>query len=207
MRRTVYLLGLTVVGLVILTAPASANTLCVAGNLSGVVGTTCTIGDLQFSFGSYQSYVEIQSLDGSTITHLPGLAADSITFTPDTTPSNPGFALSANFTASSSFPYLPSPSTVLDVSLDFTAQIPARRAVVLNTTEVSGADFTPLNCNGSGEAFATSYLFTTGSLGGVYDNCGKLSPHSASTWELLVEDSSISGIFGVAVVAEGTETV
>jgi len=50
MRRILSFFGLTLMGLAFSTAPASADTVCVAGNVSTIAGTTCDIGSLQFSF-------------------------------------------------------------------------------------------------------------------------------------------------------------
>lgn len=56
MQRILYLLGLALVGLVFLTPPASAGTICVAGNFSAIAGTTCDIGELAFTFTGTLSY-------------------------------------------------------------------------------------------------------------------------------------------------------
>jgi hypothetical protein len=50
MRRVLSLLGLTVMGLAFLAAPASADTACAAGNFSTIAWTTCDIGSLQFTW-------------------------------------------------------------------------------------------------------------------------------------------------------------
>jgi hypothetical protein len=59
MRRVLCLFGLTLVGLALLAAPASADTACIAGNFSTIAGTTCDVGSLQFSFGSIGGENEI----------------------------------------------------------------------------------------------------------------------------------------------------
>jgi hypothetical protein len=70
---------------------ARANS-CLAGSLASLEGTTCTIGDVQFSFGT------------ATITNVnngaPALSLASISFTPNgSNPLHPGFVLMGNIEA------------------------------------------------------------------------------------------------------------
>src|SRR5262245_25374127 len=51
MRRTICFLVLTLAE-VFSASPASADTACVAGNLSSIMGTSCNIGPVQFTFTS-----------------------------------------------------------------------------------------------------------------------------------------------------------
>jgi hypothetical protein len=67
-----------------LSAPALAETLCSAGNLSGLMGTTCDIGDLQFTFTSFMSM--------DTATGTPW-SPSNFTFTPVSTSLTNGFTL------------------------------------------------------------------------------------------------------------------
>lgn len=77
MRRMLCVVGYVLVGIVFLAAPASADTVCVAGNFSSVIGTTCNVGSLTFTFNGFYSF-------GG------GWTASALNFTPATN----GFTLS-----------------------------------------------------------------------------------------------------------------
>jgi hypothetical protein len=81
MRRVLCLLGCALVGLMLLSSPASANSVCTAGNFSSIDGTTCDIGTLQFTFTGTSSFgggwtasdlFFTPTADGFTFTFLGG---------------------------------------------------------------------------------------------------------------------------------------
>ncbi len=88
--------GLMLVGcLIALPGMASAGS-CVSETVQALLGSSCNIGDLQFTFGS--TYL----LNSSDSTNSGEYAASAVTFTPGTG----GFTLSGSFsTSSSSFAY------------------------------------------------------------------------------------------------------
>ena len=91
-RRFVHLsFGLSFLS-TILALPAFADSACVSGNLSPIIGTTCDIGSLQFTFGwSAENYV--YNFDpGYVQTPGPAAAASDFTFTVGTS----GFTVSGD---------------------------------------------------------------------------------------------------------------
>jgi PEP-CTERM motif len=71
MKATRKVLGATALSLILsalLAAPAMGDTACVAGNLSGLIGTTCDIGTLQFTFNSVTTYGNSYSAGNFTLT-------------------------------------------------------------------------------------------------------------------------------------------
>jgi hypothetical protein len=81
MRRVLYLIGCVLVSLIFWAGPASANSVCMAGNFSSIDGTTCDIGTLQFTFTGTQSFgggwnasnlFFTPTADGFTLTFLGG---------------------------------------------------------------------------------------------------------------------------------------
>jgi hypothetical protein len=56
MGRLRYALALVPVWLIFLTAPLYADSACVGGNFSSLVGTTCSVGSLTFIFNGTSSY-------------------------------------------------------------------------------------------------------------------------------------------------------
>ena len=77
---------LTIV-LVLSSVPASAAS-CAAGSLANILGSTCSIGDYTFVFGSGFSQAN-------------SVSASDIMFTPNPTPDDPGFTWSGNFALTS----------------------------------------------------------------------------------------------------------
>jgi hypothetical protein len=115
--------------------PARADA-CGVVTVDALVGSNCTIENLQFNFSSYSSY------GAGTGTAIP---ANSITFTPDPTPSHPGFTLSGDFTAvSSGSDYQ---ASVAD--LYYTVQVLGGGSVVGTSARVVGD--VPLSQGGSGD--------------------------------------------------------
>jgi len=82
MRRILSLFGLTLMGLAFSTAPASADTACIAGNFSTIAGTTCDIGSLQFSFGSISGENSIYDTHTSSYTYYSTWGNSDFDFTP-----------------------------------------------------------------------------------------------------------------------------
>jgi hypothetical protein len=77
MRRVLHLLGFVLVSLIFVAGPASANSVCMAGNFSSIDGTTCDIGTLQFTFTGTQSFGG--GWNASNLFFTP--TADGFTFT------------------------------------------------------------------------------------------------------------------------------
>jgi hypothetical protein len=67
---------------------------CVAGPMSGLLGTSCSIGDLNFIFGSMASDTHSNGVSNPT-------TPDEVWFAPDLAPLNPGFILSGPFSLTS----------------------------------------------------------------------------------------------------------
>ena len=90
-------LSLLAVGVIISAEPATAGTICSSGTMTGLIGHTCTIGDMDFIFQSFHSdsRSEFPNVDRPT-------TSDEVTFTPDPTALNTGFTLSGSFTAQAS---------------------------------------------------------------------------------------------------------
>jgi hypothetical protein len=114
---------------------ARANS-CLSGSLASLEGTTCTIGDVQFSFGI------------ATITNVNNgatpLSLASITFTPNSgNPFHPGFSLMGNIEAFSANSMLGGASVDLFFPMTITP---------LNSTTVTGFDGTLTSYNLMGGA-------------------------------------------------------
>jgi hypothetical protein len=71
-------------------APAARAGSCASGNLSGLIGETCDVGSLQFTFD--ELYSDNFAYDGSTYTYGTSWTANNFTFTPVSN----GFSLSFN---------------------------------------------------------------------------------------------------------------
>ena len=67
---------------------------CVAGTVADLLGTTCTIGDLAFTFNSASSDSRWDGVDHPT-------GADEVWLVPDPSPLNPGFTWSGSFVLNS----------------------------------------------------------------------------------------------------------
>jgi hypothetical protein len=109
---------------------AQANS-CLSGSLASLEGTTCTIGDVQFSFGT------------ATITNVnngaPLLSLASIFFTPNSSnPFHPGFSLMGNIEAFSANSMLGGAKVDLFFPMTITP---------LNSTTVIGFDGTLTSYN------------------------------------------------------------
>lgn len=72
-----------------------AAPLCSTQSLSPVLGTSCQIDDLVFSFTSYQTITLADTTTGQD--QGPGFPANTVTFVPD--PAKGGFDLTGNFTS------------------------------------------------------------------------------------------------------------
>jgi hypothetical protein len=133
MRRTAVLAIGAILFLFCGVRSARANS-CLSGTLASLEGTTCTIGDLQFSFGT------------ATITNVnngaTALTLASITFTPNgINPFHPGFSLMGNIEAFSANSLLGGASVDLFFPMTITP---------LNSTAVTGFDGTLANFNLTG---------------------------------------------------------
>lgn len=136
LRVVIVTLGL----LLVAPRPARADA-CGVVTVDALVGSSCTIGNLQFNFSSYSSYGVGSGTD---------ILANWITFTPDPTPSHPGFTLSGDFTASSSG----SGYQGSIAHLYYTLQVLGGGSVVGTSSGVVGD--LPLDQGGLGEIFAGS---------------------------------------------------
>ena len=105
--------------LLLLSATAFGGTLCVNGPLSGLLGTTCDIGSVEFTFSTYQFFSSNDSnqLDASQINVAFGAP----------TPSTAGFSLTGNFSLSR-----------FDPSLDYSSA----QVLVGYTSAAIGSNFT-----------------------------------------------------------------
>jgi PEP-CTERM motif len=92
MKSTRKVLGATALSLIlsaILAAPALGDSACVPGNLSGLIGTTCDIGTLQFTFTGFASANFVNNYNGG-ISYFTQWTPSDFTLTPVAN----GFALS-----------------------------------------------------------------------------------------------------------------
>src|SRR5215831_8969463 len=87
-RVTAALLGLTL-AVVFSASPASADTACTAGNLSSIMGTSCTIGPVEFTFTSLYAVYNVTN-------NATGQVSDNVNFAPSDfylAPTTDGFTL------------------------------------------------------------------------------------------------------------------
>src|SRR5688572_15048577 len=96
MRFTIKILS-TLVAILLITVPAHADQ-CVAGPMSGMAGTTCTIGDMDFIFGATTFLIRTNGV-------IQEQSIGYVWFSPDATPLNPGFSLFGNFSIVSNTGY------------------------------------------------------------------------------------------------------
>jgi MYXO-CTERM domain-containing protein len=102
MRRGAFILMSAALFLCVLGwAPTAGATSCSAGPLSGVIGTTCTIGDLQITFEDFFSDGLNSDAGSSTNTLLAGLPITDFTFTPTSDGFSIGFTGTSPVTVNS----------------------------------------------------------------------------------------------------------
>jgi hypothetical protein len=123
-RKALFAAGLVAV-LSFLASPASADTLCVSGNFSALIGTTCSIGNLTFTFtqdyGANWSYTTDPVSGAVTTTNYAPPTANDFTFT----------VLSDGFE-------LTGPSTPISITAPLTGAAAIAYGVFYTVTDVGG---------------------------------------------------------------------
>lgn len=128
--------------------PAFADSACVGGNLSGVIGTTCDIGSIQFTFDYFSgANYAYNNTTGSYVYSAPWSSSD-FTFTPV----DSGFTLSFDGGAQSIT--APTNGYAYDYTfLQYTVTAPG----VITAENVSGGT---LSASGSSQSYADYYGYT-----------------------------------------------
>ncbi len=187
---------------------------CATQTVTGILGTTCSIGDktFQFGFNTFDSEVVTGNPHPGTISSTP-LSTDNLIFTPDASnPNSPGFVISGarGFTFSGGGG---DPGTVMDFRLDYTVGItnPSSGAVIIGTT-VTIADAQASETDPSNDeigATVTQFLKFPGPcyaapsagigfLNGVKSDSGSKNTDDTSCAPVLLADASAQ--FGVGGV-------
>jgi hypothetical protein len=113
-----------------------AQSPCPSGTLAGVLGTTCTIGDITFNFGTnFKGFSQSNDLN-NVLTTTP-IGPEAIGFLPVTTDNKSGFQLIPGFVANTNGTGLTFSSSVVTFSYGVKANAPAE--VVSETVTIVGA--------------------------------------------------------------------
>src|ERR1035437_395351 len=172
-----------IIGLIIALAssvPASAAT-CVAGSVQSILGTTCSIGDVNFIFNSSAS-------SDSTLNGVSNpTSASDVMFTPNPTPLNPGFTWSGNFALNSASGPFPGTLGLLRFQLLLGIQpLPSDTAIVAVSTAINGVSASPgnenlayassSNSNWPGSPIASTYVGYNGSVRSISSSSIPVAP-------------------------------
>ena len=132
---------------------------CVSGTLASVIGTTCSIGDKNFTFGPFAYSTGNETGSGA------GPAAGDVTFTPNPISNNPGFTLTGHFSDSRG------PGTANNQNLDFNVSTISGLPLINSITTTMGGGlavgldaFAVVEDAANGQ-FPAAMLSNTGDLG------------------------------------------